>query len=142
MQQMARDTYGVEMNPGPFGMDSRPALIGAKFAEAQGHGPAYHDRIMRAYWDEAQTIDDRAVLVRLAQEVGLDGAEFAAALDNPDYSARVDADIALATRYGLSGVPALVLENKYLISGAQPPDVLRRVIDQIVAERSAPETNA
>jgi predicted DsbA family dithiol-disulfide isomerase len=113
--------------------------VGAKFAEEQGVGAAYHDRVMRAYWDEAQKIDDPALLQQLAGEVGLDGDAFAAALENPDYIEQVDADIALAARYGLSGVPALVLENKYLISGAQPPDVLRSVVDQIVAERNAPQ---
>ena len=138
LQQIARDSYGVEMNPGPFGNDSRPALVGAKYAEAQGRGAAYHDRIMRAYWDEAQKIDDQRVLVQLAAETGLDDEAFAAALHDPAYSRQVDADITLAIRYGLNGVPALVLENKYLVSGAQPADVLRRVIDQIVAEREQP----
>lgn len=142
MQQLARETYGVEMNPGPFGKDSRPALVGGKFAEAEGRGPAYHARMMRAYWDEAQNIEDRTVLLRLAGEVGLDTTAFAAALNDPAYIRQVDADIALAGRYGLNGVPALVFDNKYLISGAQPPDVLRRVVDQIVAERDGGEAPA
>lgn len=137
MEQMARTTYGVKLNPGPFGIDSRPALIGAKFAEANGHGAAYNDRVMRAYWDEAQNIEDRNVLRALAAEVGLDPVAFSAALDDPALNDAVQADIALAARYGLNGVPALILDNKYLISGAQPPDVLRNVIDKIVAERDA-----
>ncbi len=45
----ARENYGLELKPGPFGIDTRPALIGAKYAEAQNLGAAYHDRIMQAY---------------------------------------------------------------------------------------------
>jgi predicted DsbA family dithiol-disulfide isomerase len=134
LHHIARENYGVEMNPGPFGIDSRPALIGAKYAEANGHGSAYHDRIMRAYWDEAKDIGNQAVLAALAEEVGIDREEFSAALENPTYVREVDDDIRLARRYGLNGVPALVFEDRYLISGAQTPDVLRRVVDQIRTE--------
>ncbi len=137
MEQMARATYGVEMNPGPFDTDSRPAHVGGRYAEARGLGDDYHARILRAYWDEAQDIQDLAVLAALAQGIGLDAAEFTAALDDPAYSLQVDADSALAARYGLSGVPALIFDNKYLISGAQPVDALRRVIDQILIERGS-----
>ncbi|MEZ4634513.1 MAG: hypothetical protein R2856_05975 [Caldilineaceae bacterium] len=38
----AREQYGVEMNPGPFGLDSRPALIAVKYAEEMGAGNAFH----------------------------------------------------------------------------------------------------
>jgi predicted DsbA family dithiol-disulfide isomerase len=48
--------------------------------------------------------------------------------------------VELARQYGLNGVPALVFDNRYLVSGAQPFDVLRRVVDQITAERSNPGT--
>jgi predicted DsbA family dithiol-disulfide isomerase len=47
----------------------------------------------------------------------------------------VQQDIDLARQYGLNGVPALVFDNRYLVSGAQPADMLRRVVDQIAAEK-------
>jgi predicted DsbA family dithiol-disulfide isomerase len=50
MEAIARQHYGIEMKQGPFGIDSRPALIGDKYAEAQGKGDAYHDAVFRAYW--------------------------------------------------------------------------------------------
>src|SRR5689334_25418767 len=39
---MARQNYGVEIRSGQFGVDSRAALIGDKYAEVQGKGDAYH----------------------------------------------------------------------------------------------------
>ena len=131
---IARERYHRELNQGPFGIDSRPALIGAKYAEAQGKGAEYHDAVMRAYWQEARDIGDRAVLADIAAAVGLDRDEFLAALDDPAFDAQVQADIDLAYAYGLNGVPALVFDNRYLVSGAQPPDVLRRIVTQIAAE--------
>jgi predicted DsbA family dithiol-disulfide isomerase len=137
--QVARERYNRELNQGPFGIDSRPALIGAKFAEQQGVGAAYHDRVMCAYWQEARDISDRAVLAELAEAVGLASGALLAALDDPTYDAAVQQDIDLARQYGLNGVPALVFDNRYLVSGAQPVDVLRRIVAQIAGERSNPK---
>ncbi len=138
LMQVARERYNRELNPGPFGIDSRPALIGAKFAEQQGVGPAYHDGVMRAYWQAARDISDRAVLTEIAAAAGVERTAFIAALDDPAFDAAVQQDVELARQYGLNGVPALVFDNRYLISGAQPVDVLRRVVDQIAGERSNP----
>lgn len=131
---MARETYGLEMNPGPFGFDSRPALIGAKYAENKGVGPAYHAAIMRAYWQEASDIADPDVLAGIAEEIGLERETFLAALSDPAFVDQVDEDIALARAYGLDGVPALVFAEKYLVSGARPASVLQEVVDKIVEE--------
>lgn len=134
-EQMARERYGIVIHSGPFGIDSRPALIGAKYAEAQGVGDAYHDAVFRAYWTEARSIEDLNVLLEIAAALGLDPDAFAASLGDSALSRQVDADIDQAAAYGLGGVPALVFENKYLVSGAQPYDVLRGVVERIAAER-------
>ena len=131
----AKQDYGEEMNAGPFGLDTRPALIGAKIAEAQGLGPAYHAAVMDAYWRKAQNIEDRDVLTGLAAAVGLDPAAFQAALADPALDAAVSQDIAQAQAYGLTGVPALVFNNKYLIPGAQPYAALARATEQILIKR-------
>ena len=133
--QIARESYNRELNQGPFGIDSRPALLGAKFAAQQGVGAGYHDRVMRAYWQQARDISDRAVLAEIADAVGLDRGALLAALDDPTYDAAVQQDIDQAQQYGLNGVPALVFDNRYLVSGAQPVDVLRRVVAQVAGER-------
>mgnify|MGYP003382204541 CR=1 FL=1 len=138
LHKTARETYGVEMNPGPFGLQSRPALIGAKVAEAHGRGAEFHARVMRAYWEEAQDIEQLSVLAALAEESGLDAATFMAALREPAYNAAVEADIEQASLYGLSGVPAIVFDNKYLVSGAQPADALRRLADRVLELRGEP----
>lgn len=131
---IAREQYDLEMNPGPFGFDSRPALVGAKFAESQGQGPAYHNAIMRAYWQDAIDIGDVDALVRVAVSAGLAEDAFRAALENPQYQQAVQADVEQARMYGINGVPALVFADKYLVSGAQPYEVLSGAVEQIQAE--------
>lgn len=125
---MAEAQYGLKINRGPFGIDSRPALIGAKYAEAHGKGDDYHAAIFRAYWQEARDISDLEVLADIAETVGLDRKAFLAALDNPELQREVDVDIMQAGQAQISGVPALVFANKYLIPGAQPYEELVKVV--------------
>lgn len=131
MEAMALERYGLKMTHGPFGVDSRPALIGAKYAEEQGVGTAYHDALFRAYWQDALAIDQLGVLLDVAEKVGLERNAFAAALETPAYLHLVLADITQAQAMGLQGVPALVFAEKYLVSGAQPYEVLSRVADDV-----------
>jgi predicted DsbA family dithiol-disulfide isomerase len=130
----AREQYGLEVHPGPFGINSRPALIAEKFAESQGKGEAFHEAVMKAYWQEAQRIDDEEVLKKIAASVGLNTDNFSSALKNPEYEAEVSADIALAEQYQLTGVPALVFADRYLVMGAQPYEVLQQVTERVQAE--------
>lgn len=134
LAKKAREEYGVELHVGPFGIDSRPALIADKYAEAQGKGEAFHKAVMHAYWQEARPIDDTKVLKEIAQDVGLATEDFEAALAHSAFDAEVSADVELARAYGLSAVPALVFADKYLVSGAQPYDVLRQVVEKVLQE--------
>ena len=136
LAKIARENYGIELNRGPMGIHSRLALIGAKYAEAMGKGPQYHDAMLRAYWQRANNIGLVDVLVEIAQRVGLGREAFLAALHNDDYEAQVEADIEQAYQYGLTGVPALIFNNRYLVSGAQPYEVLRQVVEKVEAESS------
>lgn len=132
LAQMMMEQHGVVLKQGKFGTNSRPALIGDKYAEAQGLGDAYHTAVNDAYWLEGRAIDDLAVLGEIAESVGLERTAFLAALDDPDYEAQVDADVEQARMYGLSGVPALIFEQKYLVSGARPYEFLAEVVDKLV----------
>jgi predicted DsbA family dithiol-disulfide isomerase len=127
---MVREQSGLEINSGPFGIDSRPALIGEQYAISQGRGQAYHDAVADAYWLHGRSIDDRALLADLAESAGLGRAAFLAALDQPEYAEAVDADIGWARANQISAVPALVFDQKYLVVGAQPYPVLEQVLRQ------------
>jgi predicted DsbA family dithiol-disulfide isomerase len=131
LEAIAWEHYGLEINSGPSGISSRAALIGAKYAEAQGMGETYHPMVLRGYWQQALDISDLNVLGDLAVEAGLEREAFLAALNEPDYEEAVDRDILQAYQIGLSGVPALIFESKYYVAGAQPYDVLVNVVEKI-----------
>ena len=130
----AREQYGLEINSGPFGINSRPALVADKYAESQGKGKAFHEAVMDAYWQQARSIDDKDVLKEIAEHVGLNTENFEAVLTDPIYNAEVSADIDLAHEYRLDGVPALIFADKYLVMGAQPYETLKQVVEKVREE--------
>jgi len=134
LQRRAREQYGLEINVGPSGIDSRPALVAEKYAISEEKGETFHEAVMQAYWQQARAIDDKDVLKEIATSVGLNTNDFSAVLEDPTFDAEVSADIALAEEYGLTGVPALVFNNTYLVMGAQPYDMLKKVVEKVQAE--------
>jgi predicted DsbA family dithiol-disulfide isomerase len=131
---MMRDQYGIIVKPGPFGINSRTALVGEKVAAAHGLDAVYHELVTRAYWIDEADISDRAVLRTLAEQSGMDGARFLSALDDPAYDAMVTQDVQTAQQIGINAVPALVFGGRYLVSGAQPVEVLKQIVERVQSE--------
>ncbi|MFN8534466.1 MAG: DsbA family protein [Dehalococcoidia bacterium] len=138
MRSHAREVFGLEMRQPERSSSSRKAHQAAKWAEGKGEGDAFRRALFAAYWQEGRDIGDVAVLKEIAVACGLDGEALGAALAAGEYADEVRADHAEAQEAGLSGVPAFVFAGKYLISGAQPPETLRRVT-RIVREKIADE---
>jgi len=93
-------------------------------AAAHGLQDAAKERLMRAYFTEAEPIGDPDTLVRLMGAIGIDEDEARAVLDGDAYADAVRADEQLARQIGIQGVPFFVLDRRYGVSGAQPADVL------------------
>ena len=107
-------------------------------AAARGKGDAAKERFLRAYLSEGEPIGDPEALIRLASEVGLDGDEVRATLAGDAYAREVRHDQAEAQAMGIRGVPFFVFDRRYGVSGAQPSEVLLRVLTRVWDE--LPET--
>jgi predicted DsbA family dithiol-disulfide isomerase len=134
LQKRAREHYSLEMNPGPVGAKSRPALVLEKYAQTQGKGAAFHVAAMRAYWEQGKDIGDTAALRATAEEVGLNTKDFEDILASKGFNEQVNADREMAHAYGLTGVPALIFADHYLVMGAQPYQVLKQVVERVMEE--------
>jgi len=85
----------------------RAVLAAARQAADGGWG--MFAAVQRAYYARARDPSDRAELVRLAGEQGLDAERFARELDSPEVVARLAADRARAAELGVRGFPTLLL---------------------------------
>jgi len=88
------------------------------------------DALYAAYFEFGRDIGDIGVLVDVAATVGLDAAATRAQLAGDAGTADVMADVAFARQVGISGVPFFIFNDRLAFSGAQPPDVILRVLRQ------------
>jgi predicted DsbA family dithiol-disulfide isomerase len=106
-------------------------------ATRRGLGDAMEERLFAAYFTEGRSISDRASLVGLAAEVGLDPDEVGPALGGDDSATAVREDEARASSLGITGVPFFVIDEAYGVSGAQPADVLLGALERAWSESAA-----
>ncbi len=90
--------------------------------------------LFKAHFNHRARLGDRDLLLDIAASVGLHRMAAKAALDDPDLEARVLAEEQQAWDLNISGVPAMIINGKFMIPGAQSPDVyvnaLRRVAEK------------
>jgi predicted DsbA family dithiol-disulfide isomerase len=98
------------------------------------------ERLFAATFTEGQPISDRDVLVKLARDVGIPEADARRVLDSREFADAVRNDEVEAMELGVQGVPFFVIDRRYGVSGAQPPDVLLGVLERAWGEGNAIET--
>jgi predicted DsbA family dithiol-disulfide isomerase len=96
-------------------------------------------RLFRAYFTDGEPIGDPSTLRRAATDVGLDEHEVDAVLAGDAFAQEVRSDIAEAQRMGISGVPFFVVDGRYGLSGAQPPEAIASVIGDAQADTCGPD---
>jgi protein-disulfide isomerase len=130
-------TYGDKIRlvfrdyPLPFHSNAKPAAEAANCAAAQGKFWEYHDKLFAN--QAALSADD---FKKYAQEVGLDQAKFDKCLTDHTYVADIDKDIEAGQEVGVNGTPAFFINGR-LLSGAQPFEKFKEVIDEELAAKSA-----
>ncbi len=80
------------------------------------------ERLYSAYWDEGLDIGDDVILVRIAEETGLDADNARRDLQNPQSKNAILAEAEAFRRAGVSGVPTFIINERDGFSGAVPPD--------------------
>ena len=126
-------TYGNKIRfvyrnyPLPNHPNARPAAEAAQCANEQGQFWAYHDRL---FADQTKLGD--ADLKASAAALGLDAGKFNACVDSHKYKDRIDADVQAGNEAGVNGTPAFFINGR-MLSGAQPYDEFKRLIDEELA---------
>ncbi|NNF93577.1 MAG: DsbA family oxidoreductase [Altererythrobacter sp.] len=92
--------------------------------------------LFKAHFNERQNVSDDAVLLDIAASVGLHREATKAALADDDLEARVIAEERQAWDLNISGVPAMIVNGKFMIPGAQSPETYVNALRR-VAEKSA-----
>ena len=116
--------------PLEFHANARPAAEAARCANAQGKFWPYH----AALFASADLGTDR--LRAIADETGVDRAAFDECLASKKLTAAIDRDIADGASVGVNGTPAFFVNGR-MLSGAQPAEAFKVIIDAELAAKGA-----
>ncbi len=100
-----------------------------RFATEKGRADAVVTALFEAYFLRGEDIGDSAVLVAAAVAGGLDEAEVRSYLASAEDAEAVQEEDVHARKIGIQGVPTYILDGKYVLSGAHPPEVLFQFFD-------------
>lgn len=113
---------------------SRPGLIASKAAGILGGEEKYwevFDALQESLFVNSLDIEDENLLVEIVEKVGLDVDKWKELYHDPATEKLVFEDIALAQRYGITSVPSLIIDGKYLLKGAQPLYIIEKALEDI-----------
>jgi predicted DsbA family dithiol-disulfide isomerase len=104
------------------------------WAEVEGHQLALKHALFDAYFTRNEKLDDPEVLVAAAVAAGLDGDAAREVLTSGRYAEEVRAAERLWQGRGVTSVPAVIINDRYLISGGQPAAAFEEALRKIAAE--------
>lgn len=95
---------------------------------------ALKEALFKAYFTDGESPASHEVLVRVAGEVGLDSARAREILASDIYGDEVREREQFYQSQGIHSVPAVIINDRHLISGGQPAEVFEQALRQIAAE--------
>lgn len=101
--------------------------------EDLGKQKALKEALFKAYFTDGQSPGSHEVLARVAGEVGLDAARAREILASNDYADEVRVREQFYLNQGIHSVPAVIINDRHLISGGQPAEVFEQALRQIAA---------
>ena len=102
--------------------NTRLAHVLIAYAGEQGRADAVVEALFRAFFEDAKDVGDETVLLDLAEDAGLDREIATAVLRSEERAAEILAFERQAGSAGISGVPHFVVDGRWSLSGAQPPE--------------------
>lgn len=90
--------------------------------------------LLQAYFGEGRGLADRQVLLDAVAQAGLDVEGARAVLAADTYAAQVREQERFYTSQGIHAVPSVIVNDRHLIQGGQPPEVFAQALRQIAAE--------
>ena len=139
-RQMIRDRaaelgFTMTMAPGSRIYNSFDAHRLLHWAGIMGRQHALKHALFAAYFTDQSDPGDVEILVAVAGKAGLDRDAAREVITTGQYADEVRADERLWRSEGISAVPTIIINRKYVISGGQPAAVFERALRSIAAER-------
>ena len=107
------------------------------WAQGQGKANDMAEALFKAFFTDHRDINDRSVLIDLAENAGLDTDIVSDLFEKGADKETVMTEIGGILKSGIRGVPAYIYQGKYLVQGAQDTKNHLNIIDQIATGKAA-----
>ena len=114
--------------------DAHRLLHWAEHEGAPGDQHQMKKAFLEAYQGRGEVIESHEVLLAIVKTLGMNIDAAKAVLDSDTYAEEVRAKENFYTSAGIHSVPAVIINDKHLISGGQPAHVFASALRQIAAE--------
>ena len=114
--------------------DAHRLLHWAELDGAPGDQHQLKKAFLEAYQGRGEVIESHEVLLAIVKTLGMNIDAAKAVLDSDTYAEEVRAKENFYTSAGIHSVPAVIINDKHLISGGQPAHVFASALRQIAAE--------
>lgn len=105
------------------------------WAESQGKQTALKLALFDLYFQQSGNPSDHDQLLNVAEKVGLDREAASSVLASEEFANEVRNEQQHYRQMGISSVPAFIINNKYLISGGQPPEMFVKALTDIAQKQ-------
>ena len=90
--------------------------------------------LLEAYFTDGQSPEDTDVLVQAALKAGLDPERAREILRGNDYASEVREQEQFYVDQGIHAVPSVIINDRHLIQGGQPPEAFEQALRQLLTE--------
>lgn len=143
-EQVARNSEAIRARGAAvgfeFGLGKRSRIYNTfdahrllHWAGLEGRQLAFKQALFKAYFTDGGNPESHDLLLRLTGEVGLDVARARAILASDEYADAVREREQFYQDQGIHSVPAIIINDRHLISGGQPAEVFEQALRQIAA---------
>ena len=113
-----------------------------RFAQREGRQEEAVETLFRAYFTEGANIGEIETLTGLAPAMSLDQDRVRAFLQSDEDEAAIRAEDKFARQIGIQGVPCFIIDRKFAVSGAQPPETFLEIFELAKKEAASAEAGA
>jgi predicted DsbA family dithiol-disulfide isomerase len=144
-EQMAQNREAIRQRGADvgfvFNLDKRKRIYNSfdahrllHWAGLEGRQAALKHALLSAYFTDGLDLSSHEVLATAAEQAGLDGAEARTVLAEGRYADEVRQQERFYQAQGIQAVPSVIVNDRYLIQGGQPPEVFAQTLRRIAAE--------
>lgn len=131
--QLAGEEEGIQFNFGNRWLAVNTLALHQLLhvAKKEGFGTALKARFLKAYFEENLHLNQTEVLYKIMASFGWEAQKTDTVLADDTIAYQVKQEISHYQKLGVSGVPFFIINNKYAISGAQPPEAFLQALTDL-----------